>query len=217
VKVIFKNNAYFLIPCFIFFLAGAWLMIAYSKDNLHLLFNSYHTPFLDRMIPTLNLLGDGLTMAIIGFLFLFIRFRYAFFILISLLIVAWVIYMLKNTFFQSYPRPVKFFEGIRELRLVPGVEPHHFNSFPSGHTATAFALFFCLAIITKNNFMKLFLFLLALVAAYSRIYLSQHFFEDVYAGAWVGLLAVMASWFLVYKSRKAWLDHSLITVFKKSK
>lgn len=215
-KAIFKNNAYFLLPCFIFLLAGAVLMMAYSKENLHLLFNSYHTPFLDRVIPALNLLGDGLTMAIIGFLFIFTRFRNALFILISLLIVALVIYMLKNTFFQGEPRPVKFFEGIRELRLVPGVEPHHFNTFPSGHTATAFALFFCLAIITKNNYTKLFFFLLALVAAYSRIYLSQHFFEDVYAGAWVGLLAALASWFLVYRCRKTWLDLSMITVFKKS-
>jgi membrane-associated phospholipid phosphatase len=45
------------------------------------------------------------------------------------------------------------------------------------------------------------LFLLALIAAYSRVYLSQHFFEDIYAGSFVGLIAALVAHRLVVVRR----------------
>ena len=45
------------------------------------------------------------------------------------------------------------------------------------------------------------LFFLALLGAYSRVYLSQHFFEDIYAGSFVGLIAALIAHRLVVVRR----------------
>jgi undecaprenyl-diphosphatase len=66
--------------------------------------------------------------------------------------------------------------------LVP--ETRH-GSFPSGHTATTFAL----ALVVAWHFpvWSVPLFLLAAVIGYSRIYVGVHFLSDVIAAAVIGL------------------------------
>ncbi|MCK4921460.1 MAG: phosphatase PAP2 family protein, partial [Bacteroidales bacterium] len=70
---------------------------------------------------------------------------------------------------------------------VPGIELHSHHSFPSGHTATAFALFFGLSLFVKNQWYKSSLLLFATLIGYSRIYLGQHFPADVIAGSVIGI------------------------------
>jgi membrane-associated phospholipid phosphatase len=79
------------------------------------------------------------------------------------------------------------------IHTVPGVEIHTFNSFPSGHTATAFTLF----IVTTYFFPSTYVFaiglLYTLVCSFSRIYLAQHFPLDVAGGILVALLTIPLS------------------------
>jgi membrane-associated phospholipid phosphatase len=74
------------------------------------------------------------------------------------------------------------------------VEIHTHNSFPSGHTAAAWFMFFWFALLGKSRIWGLFVAFLAVGVAYSRVYLMQHFPVDIAVGACIGF----ASSALVY-------------------
>ena len=81
-------------------------------------------------------------------------------------------------------------------------------SFPSGHTTTFFVVFFTLSIIlcTENvigkNILSFICFLCAVFGAYTRIYLSQHFALDVFAGILTAILStLLLYYFLVLKTK----------------
>lgn len=96
------------------------------------------------------------------------------------------------------------------LHQVDGVVLHAVNSFPSGHTAAAFSCMLCLTLICSRRSWTAPLFLLlAVVAGWSRIYLSQHFAEDVCAGAVVGVVATLLVVWLGSRRQYAWAQCSL--------
>jgi membrane-associated phospholipid phosphatase len=43
----------------------------------------------------------------------------------------------------------------------------------------------------------------------SRIYLTQHFFKDVYLGAFMGVIIAMFWYYIQYLPKMGWLDKSL--------
>jgi undecaprenyl-diphosphatase len=81
------------------------------------------------------------------------------------------------------PRPCTALENIRLLVACPGS-----FSMPSGHAATSFA-----AASLMGHFIKpaaIPVFLLALLVAFSRVYVGVHYPSDVIAGAiWGGVIA----------------------------
>ena len=101
--------------------------------------------------------------------------------------------------YTDAPRPALFLKGINYDHFVDGVTLHNYNSFPSGHTASAFALAVILAIYLKNKRVGLLLLFLAAMVGYSRIYLSQHFMEDVFIGSLIGVLTGVAAYFFLEK------------------
>ncbi len=145
---------------------------------------------------------------------LVVKYRYAFFIAVSNIVSSTITQVLKRTFFNDELRPKKFFEGVHDLYFVPGVENYSYNSFPSGHTTTAFSLYFAFALLVKNKTLKCILFVTALLVSYSRIYLSQHFFADVYVGSLIGVTVTFIVYWMVQKKDAKWLDRSLIKSFK---
>jgi membrane-associated phospholipid phosphatase len=122
--------------------------------------------------------------------------------------------LLKRTIFHDSPRPKRFFEGIHDLYFVPGIDNHMNFSFPSGHATSAFALYFSMALIITNKRLKLFLFIIALLAAYSRVYLSQHFFEDIYAGSIIGVITAFFIYITIQNIQSPKLDKSVISLFR---
>lgn len=87
-----------------------------------------------------------------------------------------------------------------------GVEPfrigYEYNSFPSGHAATVFALAAALAFFFPR--LRLPLFGFAVVVGMSRIIVGAHYLSDVLAGAYVGVMMVML--LVVLCRRRGWLD-----------
>ncbi len=65
--------------------------------------------------------------------------------------------------------------------------------FISGHSTNAFAFAVLSALIVKNKWYSLVIFVWAVMMAYSRLYLSAHFITDVIPGMIVGSLI---GWFL---------------------
>ena len=90
---------------------------------------------------------------------------------------------------------------------------YHSNSFPSGHASTFFMFSTCLAIFLAYryhqtdkpnglrtqillNVSMLLLLVLAVLGAYSRVYLSQHFLSDVCVGSIIGFTTPFLMFYL---------------------
>jgi membrane-associated phospholipid phosphatase len=213
VKAILKANLSFLFPYIIFIVFGAVLIVMNNKADTHLEFNAFHNSFFDSIFYYITYLGDGVTALLITLLLLVVRFRYALVVGVSNIISALITQTLKHTVFADVVRPKKFFEGIHDLYFVPGVENYLYNSFPSGHTTCAFSLYLALALIVDKKTYKMYFFIIALLVGYSRIYLSQHFFEDVYAGSFIGVATTTIVFYFIQKSKKGWLEKSLVNIF----
>ena len=64
-----------------------------------------------------------------------------------------------------------------------------FNSFPSGHTTTAFALATSLAMESKSDLSDIALYGLAATTAFARMHVNKHWASDAVVGAGLGILA----------------------------
>ena len=62
------------------------------------------------------------------------------------------------------------------------------NSFPSGHTSYAFSFVTVLFMLSKSKFINWYMAIIAILIAFSRLYLYVHFPTDVLAGAIIGIL-----------------------------
>jgi membrane-associated phospholipid phosphatase len=209
VKTLLRKNLPLFLPYFLFLLAGAFLIIVNTKSETHLEFNRHHNSFFDVFFHYVTHLGDGYTATIAFVMMLAVKFRYAVFIALSNLIASTITQVLKHTLFSDVVRPKKFFEGLHELYFVPGIENHLYNSFPSGHSTCAFAIYFCIGMIVENKVLKFICFAIALTAGYSRIYLSQHFFQDVYAGSVIAVATTVVVYLVVMRSKADWMERSL--------
>ncbi len=200
-KQILKENKHFYIPYFAFLVSSIILLIIYSKADIHLYINGLHSDFADFFFKYYTYAGDGVTALLLFFVLLFFNRKFALSFGIVNLIVGGIVQLLKNVFFNDMPRPKIYFESsAHDLFFVEGVRVHGLYSFPSGHTATAFATFLFLAFYTKNSYLKTAYFVAAFLAGYSRMYLSQHFLIDVVAGAVIGgVVGTVGYW--VYKRK----------------
>ncbi len=212
IKKLFKENKYFLIPYILLLLLSIVLLLVFMKNDLQIVSNKANNSFFDFFFKYATNLGDGIMIAILFIALLFVKYRYAFAFLIGSLLTSLIVNVMKKLIFHDMYRPSKYFELYEtyKLHLVEGVKLHQLQSFPSGHSATAFNVFFTLAILVKNNTLKLLFLFLAYLVAYSRIYLSQHFLVDITAGSFIGVIFIFFSfvWFSGFKSQ--WLNRSFL-------
>lgn len=180
------------------------LLYVYPKLELHLLLNSCHTRIQDVFFKYYSMLAEW-PLYVLALLPIFWKKKELtiFFALCELSGGA-ILQILKHTF--SFDRPICAFENYDQmvLPLVQGVDMHHGNSFPSGHASTFFVFCTCCALILayhyKNherhnrkdwilfNLTLLTLLILAILGAYSRVYLSQHWLSDVCMGSIIGFI-----------------------------
>ena len=187
-------------------------MFFYTKTDMYLLVNKHYNEFFDFLFKNLTHLGNGLFSIIIVVVLLLWKFRYSMILLISYLLSGLISQVFKRVIFPDMLRPAAICEDA--CHFIEGVKLHYHHSFPSGHTTSAFALFLCLAFFTNNKLIQFLFFVLALAIGYSRIYLSQHFFVDVYFGALIGVIFAIFTILLLNKVRAEWLDKSILNLRK---
>ncbi len=212
-----KRNLYFLLPVFILLVALIPLLILIPKIDLHIYLNQYHTDFSDVFFKCITVFGNGLSFVFAGMIFLLFSFRRSFIIISSGILAGLVVQFLKRIIFTDVLRPSVVLEDVAVLHVIEGIKLHTYYSFPSGHSATIFALCFSLAIFTQRKVLKLALFCLAGLVAYSRIYLSQHFLIDVYAGSVIGVLSGLLMADLFLRSKIGWFDQSFLYLLNQRK
>ncbi len=162
--------------------------------------NGMVQPILNPFFIGVTALGDGLFTLVVVLILAFFSLRSSFAALLGYLLSASLAQTLKYLFFDKVERPALRFEELHlPLQLVWDDNLIH-HSFPSGHATAAFSLFFILAFLAKNNYQKAFCFYLSVLIAFSRVYLSQHFFEDVVAGSAIGIVCAWLSIYFIYFS-----------------
>ncbi len=207
-RKLYKDS--FLFGTILFWVFATLIVLFFSKAEIHLYLNQFHTPFFDWIFKNVTYLGDGAVIAIVGVLLALIRVRYGLLVIVTMLTSGIITQFLKRVVFSDVLRPKGFFKDIAELYFVPGVDVHSSKSFPSGHTTSAFAFFAALALIAKYQYARLFFVFMAILTGYSRIYLSQHFLVDVLVGSIIGTLT---SYFMapLFKAGKTgWMDYSVL-------
>ena len=210
IKRVIKDNYIFILPFTIIWIIMFVLLMYYGKINCHLLLNSFHTTIGDYFFKYITEVGGSIPFIILGLL-LFYNYRNFIFLGLSHVLSSLITFVIKRV--MQIPRPSVIFNELGiELPVVNGVDLHHSLSFPSGHTTTAFATFFVLAVIIKNKYIKLLCLIIAILGGYSRIYLSQHFITDVLAGALIGLLSAIIISPIFYE--KQWGNSNLIKTIK---
>jgi len=198
---LFRKNAYFFLPFFLWLVIGGVTIISFSQREIFLGINGVHSPWADVLISVLTYLGDGIMFSLLLLMMLILqRFRLFFIGLASFLLAVLIVQVAKHYF--NAPRPISYFgdEASILVHTVKWVTVHSSNSFPSGHSAGAFCMFCFLSLISPEKRWGFGFAVLALVAGYTRIYLAQHFFADVYVGSIVGTLSAVAV-FAIFRFR----------------
>jgi membrane-associated phospholipid phosphatase len=201
---IWKLNRVFYIPYGVLLLISLILLAFIQKGDVVLWINDYHSKGLDQFFRLWTKTGEEwpFYIAILGLLFY--QVRYALYVPFLGAAVALLSFLLK-TFF-SRPRPSRYFtdqgvfEELNQVDLVTLFSGH--TSFPSGHTMAAFTIFTYLALCVKSRWIKIIFLVIAILAGISRMYLLQHFLEDVSLGSLCGVAIGTSMFYLQEYLRK---------------
>lgn len=212
-RQLIAQNKWFFLPYLLTLAIIGYFLLFFTKAQIHLSINKYHSDFFDIFFKYLTNLGDGIFLPVLlVILFLIARFRDGIYLVTVFLIGGFLVQFLKRIVFHDIARPIKYFGETAHLHLANGVEHYLNQSFPSGHSASAFGFYLCIAIVSKNKWIKLSMFVLASLVAFSRVYLSQHFLIDIFAGSLIGTITAMACYHWIFSLKGSWLDKNLRTI-----
>lgn len=172
-----------------------------SQIDITIFVNGINNLWLDKLCLYGTLLGDGFFVIIACLILFFYNSRMAIVVLTSYLISSGITQGLKHLVFSDLHRPLWHLEKLNPniYHIVSGAEITYNQSFPSGHTTTAFAFYICLALFVKNIRFKMLLTLTAFFIGFTRIYLLQHFLIDTCVGAIIGFFTAQFVFNQIYK------------------
>ncbi|MEP1094428.1 MAG: phosphatase PAP2 family protein [Cyclobacteriaceae bacterium] len=196
---------YFFIPYLLFLILGFAHVSVGEHGEFVLWLNKNHNSFLDYFFRIWTYGGDEIVYSIIAICLLIWRRKFGYVFLLVGLVEGLISLTMKQFFFSDTPRPRKFFEGREVLNFVEGVKIRDFNSFPSGHTMTAFAIATFLALMMGKKEWSVALLFGALFVGISRMYLNQHFLIDVTVGSFIGVIVAV----ICYKVFEKYLKPSV--------
>jgi undecaprenyl-diphosphatase len=172
--------------------------------DLFRLINAHNNSFFDSFFSVITWLGSGwvVTPLLIFLAFRKVsrnrRFSFIFFSALFMIISGVINSQIKHAVHR--PRPLTYFNEcakcdtfvIREARAfgvhTVGPKLYH-DSFPSGHTNTAFSAATLVAFAFKGPYW--WALPMAFAVGYSRIYLGVHFPADVFAGGLLGIIIML--------------------------
>jgi membrane-associated phospholipid phosphatase len=215
-----KHSSLFFYGASLLIFLGFIFLCIFGKSTSFFLLNSVHNPTLDHFFTLITNLGDGKIALIISAfaLFLYKNKIYALSLLYAFLVSGIIAQVLKRL--VDTPRPKLYFANGEYTQFIDGIKIATQHSFPSGHTATAFAITAVIIIFIKNRKWQIPMLTIASLVGYSRIYLGQHFLLDVLVGAIIGCLSGIAAIDLADRTLKRitkWMENTKPSQEKSSK
>ncbi len=194
-----KNRLFFLTYALALVVVGT-LQWFYTQEQLMQWVNSRNSPVADLLLPYVTYMGDGVFFVVVCIILAIFNWRIGLMGFASFVLSSLTSEFFKKIIFDGSPRPLKFFEhSTFEYHIIKGLDIHSYNSFPSGHTTTAFAMFGLLAFLDHRKDRGIFWLFLGLLTGYSRVYLFQHFVADVFAGSLIGTASSVIIYLLMYQ------------------
>lgn len=182
---LFKQNRVFFICFLLWYFVVSIFIFSFSKTEVFQLVNSNNSLFFDYFFTVITQFGDGILILALGILCFFIwSKRLGLAITVTYIGSGLICILLKKTFklyrpgFHLYEDP-----SFHSLSWLPMA---NHNAFPSGHTTSAFALATAIALFSKNKKLGLIALCIACLTGYSRVYLGQHYMDDVWFGSMLG-------------------------------
>ena len=152
------------------------------------------TPFLDTIMALVTRLGEETIFMVVAIVVFWCVSKVGGYYLLSVGFLGTVMNQFLKMLFRI-PRPWVLdpnFDIVESAR-----EAATGYSFPSGHTQSAVGTFGGLARMTKKNWLRWVLVVLALLVAFSRMYLGVHTPLDVGVSLGIGTVLVLVLWPLV--------------------
>ncbi|HMP92783.1 MAG TPA: phosphatase PAP2 family protein [Phnomibacter sp.] len=197
----------FWVGLLIFWLICLLAIASVSKATSFFWLNQWHNRPLDVLFTGVTYLGDGLLVILLVAVLLVLKKYYPAFAILAGYLVSGLGAQIFKALIKM-PRPYNYFQakGI-DIHNIEGITlQHSINSFPSGHTATAFALVLSLLMVFPDlRRLQIVLFLAAIAIGYSRIFVGNHFLPDVLVGSMLGIAGSLLGIILVnygYEKRK---------------
>ncbi len=177
-----------------------------GKEELFLLFNQNLGSTADFFFQYFTHAGDGIFWVPLALYFIFYKRKGLPLILSAIIFSTLLVQTGKKIIYPNEARPTAAIESSIQnpIHTVKGVTVHSNNSFPSGHTTTAFSLFLLGCLLLPYRYFWLIGFTAALLAGYSRVYLAQHFPLDVGAGMICAVITVYLSLQIQNLFNKRW-------------
>lgn len=226
--LILKKNSFFFKSVLILLFSIAFCSVLYSKTESFIFLNQFHSSYLTKFFRVITFLGDG--FFVISFSFLIVVFFRPYLklgntIILSYLFSGFVAQLFKNII--TAPRPIVCFQQMKSNFYIDTFSNCYvgFSSFPSGHTATAFAIATVFGLYFNKKGIVLLSLILAALVGYSRIYLGNHFVSDILGGLLVGVFTGILAVYVANKvsfwfrnQKKSSVNHaedSLLTIYIK--
>jgi membrane-associated phospholipid phosphatase len=177
---------------------AALFVFRYGKFFSFQLINRSHNSFLDFFFNYFTHAGDGLVWLLPGLYCIFFNRKFLIAVVSGIVISTLLTHLLKRIIFPEEMRPVTYLAENFPVHLIEGVKMNRMNSFPSGHTATAFTIALLAGFMINKKIWACILPVAAFLVGYSRVYLAQHFATDVLAGMCVGIISAVLS-IMIYR------------------
>ncbi len=150
--------------------------------------NAYRTVWLDRILLWITQIGNGaFSFLLVGIFYLFGQREFALELLFGTLTLWFTVEAVKALAERSRP-----FYLIEEANLVGWRERG--KSFPSGHSSQAFFMASLIShVFQAGLLLNVVLYGLAILVAFSRVYIGVHYPRDILAGAILGSVWALLS------------------------
>ncbi len=136
--------------------------------------------YTDEAFNAVTALGTAYFYAILIILLILLNFKkIAFHLAVGLVILYLLVFLIRIFYFRERPNREKYSNFITRLTA---------SSFPSLHTINSIFTASVLSQVVSRN-MSVFLFIIAVLIAYSRIHIKKHHLSDVVAGIIIGAAA----------------------------
>lgn len=150
------------------------------------LIQNLKSPLMDKIMTTITAFGNmGIFWILLIIIFLTTKEykKMAKYMIICLLVNIIIVNLIIKPA-VGRQRPFEIVDGIKLLVLKPQ-DP----SFPSGHSAISFCMLTTILFFSKSKTINIMASLLAILIAFSRLYLYVHFPSDVFCGIIFGILS----------------------------
>jgi len=196
-----EGARYFILLFILWLLAGGLLLLWEQDRWVYRTINQRNSPLGDMLFPWITHIGEGTVIITALLLLLLIPRLRSWKFALALAVCNLSPFLLTQAIkgLVNAPRPLKYFAEAPWIHRVPGQPLNYDFGFPSGHSEGSFAFLCFLSLLLPGRYRYLgaVFFILALSVVYSRMYLSQHFYADVYVGSIVGTLCCLVSFAII--------------------